>query len=619
MIGDLNSLINSGMFVLGATFVYGITDTLLPYFKFGEGNNIQNIFDNTLKNINYNNITNKNGVTFKLKKVKRFDNGFYSELIIPYGLNLEQLQNILPTLKQHLYMDIELKTNNKKHFIYFYNLEDNIPFKAIKMLSNEINLGLELNNKPFILDLDKEPHILVLGMTGTGKTMLLYTMLTNIIYNDFNNVDVYIMQIVNAELSLFDKCKGVKQSCYNLYECYNTLNKIGKELDRRMEMLRKTGSRNVNEYNKKASKKLKRVILIIDEFSFFRPEQSDDEDTLYLKNNIESLILRIIKSGRSNNVNLISCLQRPTQDNINTTVRSQVSFLAFKLKINDSKLIFGDERANKLERQQFLFNGQTMDKTLKTYYIDEDLKVLKNYVPSIKGYADPQEDFKKVVHIPKDNKKPNTTVLEPMTIFIKNGKAYSNGKLLTPVEQKIPEQNYKHDILKFIQDFRAISTTQCAKLYYKGNNNNARRSLKSLLENKKLISYTLNNNTIYTFAGTTKLTIHGLIRNNFIVNFLLMKDIKVLEIKPEHYILNKQIRTDLYIKYLKEGIIKHLYVEVDDTHFTDNNKLKFLEEQLKVHTFTLVIIRKDIKLSKQYKYNIISLDPKKYTLNSLDF
>ena len=206
-----------------------------------------------------------------------------------------------------------------------------------------------------------------------------------------------------------------------------------------------------------------------------------------------------------------------------------------------------------------------------------------------------------------------------MSIVIKNGKAYSNGKLLnTPLEKK-PEQNYKPDILKFIQDFRAISTTQCAKLYYKGNNNNARRSLKSLLENKKLISYTLNNNTIYSFPDTPKLTTHGLIRNNFIVNFLLMVDIKVLEIKPEHYILNKQIRTDLYIKYLKEGIIKHLYVEVDDTHFTDNNKLKFLEEQLKVHTFTLVIIRKDIKLSKQYKYNIISLDPKKYTLNSLDF
>ena len=85
--------------------------------------------------------------------------------------------------------------------------------------------------------MNKFPHILIGGDTGTGKSIFLMLTLANLI-NQYDNVELYMLQIRKSDLVVFSKCKQVKYMARNLEEAHAVikhLNNICIEREKEIE------------------------------------------------------------------------------------------------------------------------------------------------------------------------------------------------------------------------------------------------------------------------------------------------------------------------------------------------------------------------------------------------
>ena len=115
------------------------------------------------------------------------------------------------------------------------------------------------------------------------------------------------------------------------------------------------------------------------------PSSSDRDDIKELKNKCWDNILTIVKAGRSSGIHLIALTQRTTVSNLPSDVKSQMCRISFRqISTIDSKNIIECEDATNLEDRECLVYGtsKTME-IVKTPFLDEDFKVLSDYVKEI--------------------------------------------------------------------------------------------------------------------------------------------------------------------------------------------------------------------------------------------
>jgi S-DNA-T family DNA segregation ATPase FtsK/SpoIIIE len=87
-----------------------------------------------------------------------------------------------------------------------------------------------------IVDMNKFPHCLIGGDTGTGKSRVLLTILTQLIsYND--NVDLHLLQVRKNDLGVFKNCKQVKTFSKTLDDVLDCLVDLDEELQEREKLI----------------------------------------------------------------------------------------------------------------------------------------------------------------------------------------------------------------------------------------------------------------------------------------------------------------------------------------------------------------------------------------------
>ena len=227
--------------------------------------------------------TNRLEKTLKIHHVIRTDYGHVITIELPYGYTLEQLGKGLDIFKEGLdYSSIQLKSRNNivdMYCIREFKFKEYIPFKLppYKLLIAD---GL-IN--PIIVNMNKFPHVLIGGDTGTGKSRVLLLMITNLI-KYCENVDIYLLQIRKNDLGVFNDCKQVKANSKTLKEVLENLKSIDKEGKRREKIIdNRKGYYNIEDYNKRAFCKLKYVYVIIEEFSFLNISRGDGKEEKKLK------------------------------------------------------------------------------------------------------------------------------------------------------------------------------------------------------------------------------------------------------------------------------------------------------------------------------------------------
>lgn len=368
-------------------------------------------------------------LNFKIIKNKPIKNGVELTVKSPAGKSYKDLEKHIDSLESSLRGIITIEDIRFTDLIKIEVINKelkNYDFIPVKSPNNLIFIGKNFSKKNFFIDIEKDPHILIGGMTGTGKTFLLSSILTNLIYNNSNSIDLYISQIIKGEIGQFSNCKPVKFVGNTLEEVSIMLEKVAKKVDERCRKFNSQGYKNLSHYNKNNKNKLKRIYFVIEEISFFIAKESDNEEIKQLKNKCWTNILTIVKAGRAAGVHFLSVTQRSTVANIDSEVKSQMCCITLRQRSKrDSENIIEDSGAVKLkERECLIFGSQGLD-MVKVPSMDENYEILQKYVKEIivpnKPHK-PQQKIKKLeveevkfTHTPIDLDKNKVIFLEAAT------------------------------------------------------------------------------------------------------------------------------------------------------------------------------------------------------------
>lgn len=325
-------------------------------------------------------IRNKNNQSFELLQAERKDYGYKCIISIPHGLNHSSLFKAKEAIEDSLGCIIELKKDKFKKYIEMDIIEDlieNTKFEPYETKPNELFMGYKYNGEEYLLDLTKDPHIILSGKTGTGKSFLLASILTNLIYYHKKTTELYLLQLMKGDINIFKDCPNVKFSSTTADEIMIALKKLNDIINTRSLEFAEQGVKNIAQWNKHfKNRQMKRIIVVVEEISFF------------MKNEIAfEYFNAIVKAGRASGVHLICLTQRTTSANLggNGELKSQMTVITAKQRSElDSRNAIDIEDAAYLDNQEFISSCNDGYVYFKSCWVDEDFKVLNKYVPEIK-------------------------------------------------------------------------------------------------------------------------------------------------------------------------------------------------------------------------------------------
>lgn len=352
--------------LIGATYAtYKNMDKILLWLRWRQITYSKNQFTNRLEK------------TLKILKIERTAYGHIIKIDLPYSYTLSQLEKDLDIFKEGLgYKTILLKNENNIVNMYCVNDYPFNDYKPLQLPPNKLLVSEGLTD-PIAVDMNKYPHMLIGGSTGTGKSRVLLLILTNLI-KYCNNVDIYLLQVRKNDLGVFQNCLQVKTYSRSLDDVLESLERLDEECKKRERLIDNTkGFYSIEDYNN-YNRKLKYIYVVIDEFSFLNVSRGDNKQDKAIKNQCLKYIKNIVNVGRSSGVFLITSLQKPTSDSIPSDIKAQLC-TRISLKITDepaSIVILGNGDATKLNERELIC--KTLDTQQGfTYTITHDI-VMEN-------------------------------------------------------------------------------------------------------------------------------------------------------------------------------------------------------------------------------------------------
>lgn len=345
-----------------------------------------------------------------VKDVKLIDNGYIMNIHMPTGISYLDIEKHKEAIENKFKAMVSMEKLRFSSAMDIKVINTDIgkyEFEPVRTYANEIYVGKTFDGEDYIIDITKACHILIGGATGTGKSFLLSSILTNLIYNSSKAIEIHLLQIMKGEVALFERCKPVRFVGKNLREVAYDLEKLAALVDERSKRFTELGVKNLSHYNKHYQSKMKRIYCVTEELSFFMPQDSDNDEEKQLKSKCWSSILTIAKAGRSSGIHLISVTQRSTTTNLPSDVKSQLCRITFKQisSVDSRNIIECDDATQLKERECLIYGDGRVMEIIKTPYIDEDFKILNRYVPEILIPGTKIENIKveepKIIEAPK--------------------------------------------------------------------------------------------------------------------------------------------------------------------------------------------------------------------------
>tara|TARA_B100000586_G_scaffold73753_1_gene51743 strand:+ start:400 stop:2658 length:2259 start_codon:yes stop_codon:yes gene_type:complete len=202
-----------------------------------------------------------------------------------------------------------------------------------------IALGKDIQGKPVCSDLQKLPHLLVAGTTGSGKSVTLHTMIVSLLYKS-NPTDLKMLLVdpKMLELSVYDDIPhllnpvitdmndasaGLRWCVQQMEKRYRIINELGvrdvKAYNKLIEENKQTGSKlQIQSNNGEENlyhEKLPYIVVVIDEFA---------DMMLVLGKKVEGLIIRLAQKARAAGIHLILATQRPSVNVITGLIKANI-------------------------------------------------------------------------------------------------------------------------------------------------------------------------------------------------------------------------------------------------------------------------------------------------------
>lgn len=217
-----------------------------------------------------------------------------------------------------------------------------------------VNLGADTKNNIYNLDLCKTPHLLISGTTGSGKSVLVNSILTSLLLNYVpSELELVLIDVKQVEFSMYKNIPHLLcETITNLTDTKIVLTQCIEDINKRYETIKNSGCRNIQEYNKVNEEKMKYRLIVIDELAelFMLENKSRLRADLEGYDRIETQLCRIAQIGRACGVHLILATQRPSTDVITGLLKSNIpSRIALSVSSAvDSKVILDTSGAEKL-------------------------------------------------------------------------------------------------------------------------------------------------------------------------------------------------------------------------------------------------------------------------------
>ncbi|WP_057768135.1 DNA translocase FtsK [Lactobacillus selangorensis] len=266
-----------------------------------------------------------------------------------------------------------------------------------------VALGVNLFGKPMVTDINKMPHGLIAGATGSGKSVFINSVIVSLLYKAKpNEVKLLLIDPKEVELAPYNGLPHLLSPVISDPQAAAAALKWAvNEMDNRYKKLAAAGVRNIKQFNEKARANgddgliMPYIVIIIDELADLMMVASSE---------VQDYIARITQKARAAGLHLLVATQRPSVDVITGTIKNNIpTRIAFMVSSQvDSRTIIDQSGAERLLGRGdmlYLGNGQSQPVRIQGTYVENEVDQIVSYVKNQQGphYAfNPDSLLKKV-------------------------------------------------------------------------------------------------------------------------------------------------------------------------------------------------------------------------------
>lgn len=272
--------------------------------------------------------------------------------------------------------------NKKRYPVYLKEVLKPFENDTSKLL---VGIGKDLNNKEVVLNIDKMPHLLVAGATGSGKSVCINSMIVSLLLRTTPD-EVKMILIDPKKVEMLPYANMPHLLCPVVIDPKKAsvaLKKVVKEMDSRYDKFANNGVRNIEGYNKLMESKgeplLPNIVVIIDELA---------DLMLVAAKEVEESIQRITQLARAAGIYLIVATQRPSVDVITGVIKANIpSRIAFSVSSQiDSRTIIDRGGAEQLlgkgDMLMDISGSGTLNRVQGVFVSDDEIFNVVNYIKS---------------------------------------------------------------------------------------------------------------------------------------------------------------------------------------------------------------------------------------------
>lgn len=272
--------------------------------------------------------------------------------------------------KLQIYMD--------KGYMYFRVLNekiDLIPYEFKKTPKHLIPIGTDLDDVVINWNLKKDPHIKVIGASGSGKSRE-QNIIINHVYWNIPGAPMWFMDFkIGIEFGLYENTKNCVAYAETLEDAPYVIQSVKDEYEKRIKIIKDAGFRDYNDYiDAHPNSSLKRGFVFADEFADL---MDLNEKTTDKKKGFDAVkeITDLSRKLRATGIHIVLGTQRPTTDNMPSTMKANVTgTIGMKTENEHNSRLIIDEVGCELLRQSEAIGILESQKThFRSFYIESSV------------------------------------------------------------------------------------------------------------------------------------------------------------------------------------------------------------------------------------------------------
>ena len=371
--------------------------------------------------------------------------------------------------------------NKKRDGVLFGDLIEDERFD-LNESSLTLALGKDISGEKIFTDLEKMPHLLIAGTTGSGKSVGINTMILSLLYRfKPNECKLMLIDPKMLELSVYEDIPHLltpvvtdpKKSVF-------ALKWVVREMENRYKLMSSVNVKNISSYNNKvlrtisSGRKLYREVqtgidpdtripitekkeIILEKMPFIVVVIDEMADLMMVAGKeVEALIQRLAQMARASGIHLITATQRPSVDVITGTIKANFpSRISYKVSSKfDSRTILNEMGAEQLlgsGDMLFLENGGIIKRLHGGYVSENEVDRVVNHIKKQATF-----DYKKEITLAEEDL--NLSIKEDL-VSSNNDELYSKAVEIVIKQQKVSTS--------YIQRYLQIGYNRAARIIEK--------------------------------------------------------------------------------------------------------------------------------------------------------